>query len=289
MVWVAYSIKEQIRITDMYTLFTAHYDCGYEFPGETHNFWECVYIQKGEVCVSGDDRVYNLAQGSLIFHKPLELHKFFVNGRDGADLLIFSFSAEGPLTAYLAEKVFDLSVSQRQIIADMLSFLQERTVASPVRANTWLEPFHTVPVYSQMLATYLQQLMLSLAEKGAVSSTATTPDVLLFRKAVNYLNSNISGQPSIPEIAYFCHISEAGIKRIFDKYAGIGIHKYLLRLKIKAAAELLQDGESVSTVAEKLGFHTQSYFSRAFKRETGISPSAFKQQPRRTAVWDDMA
>lgn len=284
MVWVAYSVKEQIRITDMYTLFTAHYECGYEFPGETHNFWECVYIMKGEVCVSGDGRVYNLAQGSLIFHKPLELHKFFISSKNGADLLIFSFSAEGPLTLWLAEKVFDLSAPQQQIIADMLSFLQERLDSPSARANAWLEPFHTIPVYSQMLVTYLQQLMLSLAEKGTVSSAATTPDVLLFRRAVNYLNSNINGQPSIPEIARFCHISEAGIKRLFDKYAGIGIHKYLLRLKIKTAVELLQSGESVSGVAGKLGFNSQSYFSRAFKRETGLSPSSLKRTEHEDTV-----
>ena len=46
--------------------------------------------------------------------------------------------------------------------------------------------------------------------------------------------------------------------------------------KIKAAIELLQDGENVSNVAERIGFGSQSYFSKAFKRETGISPSEFK-------------
>ena len=71
MTWLAYPIKEQIRITDMYSLFVVHYDCGYAFPGESHNFWECVYIIKGEACISGNERVYNLAQGSIIFHKPL--------------------------------------------------------------------------------------------------------------------------------------------------------------------------------------------------------------------------
>ena len=277
MVWTAYQVREQIKITALFSLFEAHYDCGYEFPGEAHNFWECVYIMDGAVCVSGDERVYNLTQGSLIFHKPLELHKFFVNGRGGAELLIFSFSAEGPLTSFLAEKVFDLTTSQQQIIADMLSFLRERTGTSlPIRTRTWLEPFHTTPVYSQMLTTWLHQLMLSLAESGTVSSVSSAPDVMLFGKAVNYLNSNIHRQPSIPELARFCSISEAGIKRLFDKYAGIGIHKYLLRLKIKTAAELLHSGESVTNVAQKLGFNSQSYFSRAFKRETGISPSALK-------------
>ena len=278
MVWLAYSIKEQIRITDMYSLFEVHYDNGYEFPGETHNFWECVYIIKGEALVSGNERVYNLAQGSIIFHKPLELHKFIVNSPEGARLFIFSFSAEGPLTAYLEEKVFELSDFQKGIMAELLAFLRARTDQGSLAAGTpcsYLEPFHTQPTYPQMLASWLQQLMLSLAEAGAVSSVSSAPDVLIFRNAISYLNSNIHRQPSVPEIALFCNVSQASIKRIFDRYAGMGIHKYLLKLKIKAAAELLQSGESVSLVAERLGFNNQGYFSRAFKRETGFAPSVF--------------
>ena len=68
-VWLAYTIREQIRITDMYSLFQAHFHRGYAFPGETHNFWECLYVMNGEACVSGNERVYNLSDGSIIFHK----------------------------------------------------------------------------------------------------------------------------------------------------------------------------------------------------------------------------
>lgn len=279
MVWLAYSIKEQIRITDMYSFFEVHYDNGYAFPGESHNFWECLYVMNGEVCVSGDERVYNLSQGSIIFHKPLELHKFIVNGNNGADLLIFSFTAEGPLTTYLRDKVFELSDFQKEIVAALLSYIHAKTASLSSEENFCahaLTPFHALPTYSQMLSSYLQQLMLSLADEGTVSSVSSAPDAIIFSKAISYLNSNIHRQPTVPEIARFCNVSEASIKRIFDKYAGIGVHKYLLKLKIKAAAELLQDGESVSNVSDRLGFNSQSYFSRAFKRETGVMPSSVK-------------
>lgn len=282
MPWIAYPVREQIRITDMYSLFEVHYEDGYAFPGEAHNFWECLYVVNGEACVSGNERVYNLSQGSIIFHRPLEFHKFIINGADGADLLIFSFTAEGPLTACLEEKVFALSDAQQNILTSLLSFIHVRMReanlprSDTLEATLCLEPFHTMPAYSQTVAMYLQQLMLSLAEDGSVSSVSSAPDAVIFRKAISYLNSNVSGQPSVPETARYCNVSEASLKRIFDRYAGIGIHKYLLKLKIKAAAELLESGESVSHVAEQLGFNNQSYFSRAFKRETGLMPSSLK-------------
>lgn len=279
MPWTAYPVREQIRITDMYSLFEAHYEKGYAFPGEAHNFWECLYVVNGEACVSGNERVYNLSRGSIIFHKPLEFHKFIINGIGGADLLIFSFAAQGPLTACLEEKVFKLSEVQQNILASMLSFIHARMRETDPEASGTvhaLEPFHTMPAYSQMVAMYLQQLMLSLAETGSVSSVSSAPDAVIFRRAISYLNSNVHGQPSVPETARYCNVSQASLKRIFDKYAGIGMHKYLLKLKVKAAAELLGSGESVSHVAEQLGFNNQSYFSRAFKRETGLAPSSLK-------------
>lgn len=305
MVWVAHPVKPQIQLPAFYSLFEVHYDRGYEFPGESHNFWECLYVKEGEVCVSGDERVYDLGRGSIIFHKPLELHKFIVTGEKGADLFIFSFSAEGPLTGWLSEKVFALTQFQQELLWKLYALARQsagtggdtgsggaaraghntgtggaagsgggvRTSGKAGGYYRYLEPFDRLPAYSQTVASFLELFMLSLAETGSVSSVSSDPEAILFSRAVNYLNSNIHRQPSVPETARFCGVSESGLKRLFDKYAGISVHKYLLKLKIKAAVQLLESGQTVSRTAQELGFNTQSYFSRAFKRETGLSPS----------------
>ena len=293
MVWVAHPVKPQIQLPAFYSLFEVHYDRGYEFPGESHNFWECLYVKEGEVCVSGDERVYDLGRGSIIFHKPLELHKFIVTGERGADLFIFSFSAEGPLTGWLSEKVFALTQFQQELLWKLYALARQsagtggdtgtggaaragggvRTSGKAGGYYRYLEPFDRLPAYSQTVASFLELFMLSLAETGSVSSVSSDPEAILFSRAVNYLNSNIHRQPSVPETARFCGVSESGLKRLFDKYAGISVHKYLLKLKIKAAVQLLESGQTVSRTAQELGFNTQSYFSRAFKRETGLAPS----------------
>ena len=278
-VWLAFPVKEQIRITDMYSLFIIHHDHGYTFPREIHNFWECVYVLEGELCVSADEKVYNLGCSEIIFHKPLELHKFTVNSAGGATLLIFSFSAEGPLTDWMRDKVFRLSENQTALIEAMLTYIQTKTASLtlPQREKRYLVPFDHIPYYSQMVTTYLYQLFLSLSDEGTIAHVSSAPDAVTFRNAISYLNCNLHRQPSVAEIARFSAVSEASLKRIFDKYTGISVHKYLLRLKMKAATELLKDGESVYNVAERLGFNSQSYFSKAFKRETGVSPSEIKQ------------
>lgn len=277
--WEPFPVEEQIHISDMYSFFRIHYDQNYAFSGETHNFWECVYVMSGEVCVSADEYIYQLQTGEIIFHKPMELHKFTVTSPEGADLLIFSFSAHGALTTHLRNKVFRLSQDQAGIIDSLLKYVAAQTPdAEPTSlAFYFLAGYQGIPNYMQTITTYFYLLFLSLSREGAISSASTSTDAVIFRKAINYLNNNLSKQPTVEETARFCNVSLAGLKRTFDKYAGIGVHQYLLKLKIKAAIDLLESGQSVTAVAERTGFNNQSYFSKAFKRETGKNPSDYKR------------
>ena len=279
-IWIPHDVSEQIHIGSFYSFFERHYDNGYNFSGETHNFWECVYVLDGTICVSGDERVYNLSKDEIIFHKPLELHKFYVNGDAGATLLIFSFSLTGPLSDALKNMVFKLPEDQKCIIASLRNYIHRKqtghTVPDELSYLNYLFPFEDTPVYPQMLTTYIYQLILSLICDGNVSEVSTAPDALTFGQAVNYMNSQICDQPTVTDIARYCNVSESSLKRIFYKYSGIGIHKYFLKLKVKTATELLESGSGVAEAAEKLGFSSQAYFSAVFKRETGVCPSDLK-------------
>lgn len=274
----AFPIIEQIHITSIHSLFKIHYECGFEFSGETHDFWECLCILDGELCVSADERIYNMTKGEIIFHKPLEFHKFIVNHPTGATLFIFSFSAGGPLTFWLQNKVFKLSQNQIDIIKSLLEYAQNKADLTNTKKTVYdyyLHSFAKFPSYSQMIANYLGQLFLDLAEEGTLSSVSSAPDAVTFRNAICFLNDKLDCQPTVSEIAKHCNISDASLERIFDKYAGISVHKYLLKLKINVAKKMLQDGTQISCVAENLGFTSQSYFSKVFKRETGVPPSEF--------------
>lgn len=322
-IWIGKSVENQISIKEFFSFFEGEYQPGYHFRGESHNFWECVCILEGSLCVSGDERVYNMTEGEIIFHKPLEFHKFYVTSGEKTKLLIFSFTPEGILEDYLKNKVFQLSAMQQDILQVLLSYVRSRKKTDPdtfvekataesetaerktagseikesevvefetAKSETaglkiaepeipepattgYMSSFSEIPTYSQMVASYVCQLVLSLAEEGTIARTSAAQDALLFRQAVNYMNSMVCAQPSVAEIAGFVGTSEAGLKRIFQKYAGISVHKYFLQLKVKAALRFLEDGCSVTETAYRLGFDSQPYFSAFVKRETGRNPS----------------
>ena len=273
-IYTACPIREQIRIIEFYSFFVEQYPFGFCFSGESHAFWECVYVLEGLIQVGADERVYDMAAGELIFHKPLEYHKFSVVSSGGAKVLVFSFSAEGPYLQLLKNKVYLLSDEQRRIIADLLQYCQSKQDPhnSAKAFEDLLLPIHSHDEYGQILTSYLYRLFLAFAEKGEVSCVSSKPEAVLFQRAVNYLRSNVQRQPTLEETARFCHTSQASLRRAFDKCAGAGVHRYLLQMKIRMATEMLQE-ETVSCVAAKLGFSSAGYFSKVYKRETGRLPS----------------
>ncbi len=143
--------------------------------------------------------------------------------------MVFSFSAQGLLTVWLRDKVFALSAAQKEVMNAMLAYIQsldagEETLQKEYR---YLIPYTHIPNYLQMIGTYYHQLFLMLAGEEVISVASSAPDALTFGRAISCLNSNLDRQPAVSEIARFCRVSVAGLKRIFRKYAGIGVHTEL--------------------------------------------------------------
>ena len=88
--------------------------------------------------------------------------------------------------------------------------------------------------------------------------------------------------PTLAELARLIHRSEAQTLRIFRRDFGISPIAYLLERKIETAEHLLTYSPvSVKELAQLLGFEDRFYFSRLFKRKTGLSPLHFQQQQRK--------
>ena len=238
----AYPIKERIKITQINTFFKLPCGESYEFSGESHNFWEMMYVIRGSLCVSADERVYNLSPGQIIFHQPLELHKFYVTERGGAEILVMSYLVEGRLRDFFREKVFLLNKEQKRILSDLIRYAESHASETERIYDRYLSAFQTEDLYSQKVSLSVQQLMLSLAENSSITPLPDGEDSAVFTKAVQYMNDRIYENLSVEEIAAGLHVSVSALKRIFKKYAGLGVHKYFLKLKLKTAIELFGRG-----------------------------------------------
>ena len=270
---MANEVPRCMQIIYFHTMFECIRKPGYAFKGETHDFWECVYVQKGKICVTADDRVYSLKSGEMIFHKPMEMHKYYVEGNNDARLFIFSYTAKGETNDFFKNKVFELNSDQIQILENLMTYTRTITPADSDNCGSVFTSPAITPVKMCTIATYVESLMLNIYESYDISRESDTDTARIYKQAVNYMKDNIHTNLKISDIAEHCCISSTGLKNLFARYSGLGVHSYLLKMKINVATKMLQSGHSVSETADKLGFSGQPYFSAAYKRETGRSPS----------------
>jgi AraC-like DNA-binding protein len=76
-------------------------------------------------------------------------------------------------------------------------------------------------------------------------------------------------------------MSRSSLTTRFRDLVGEPIHAYIARLRMVAAATLLQNGgrASLATIADKVGYKSESAFIRAFTRAIGVTPTTFRSQP----------
>ena len=72
--YVKTELKSVISISEIVTLHYYEFDKSFVFSGESHDFWEMVYVDRGQVLVKRDEEELILSQGEIIFHKPSEFH-----------------------------------------------------------------------------------------------------------------------------------------------------------------------------------------------------------------------
>ena len=76
-------------------------------------------------------------------------------------------------------------------------------------------------------------------------------------------------------------MSRAGFARRFREVVGTGPLEYLTRWRMMLAADQLENStENLSTIAQALGYGSESAFGKAFRRVTGCSPRKYTQQQR---------
>jgi AraC family transcriptional regulator len=103
--------------------------------------------------------------------------------------------------------------------------------------------------------------------------------------AKTYLASRLCGRVTLDDVARAVHASPFHLARVFRQRTGVPIHRYLTRLRLRAAIERLVDGaDDLTAMALELGFSSHSHFADAFRREFGRTPSRVRRDAGRRVL-----
>ena len=211
-----------------------------------------LYLHSGTITVTLNSSVYVLSPENLLLISPDDF--YYVDETAVANFTAVQFKIGNLYDFGSTNKIFNLDTSMVDLVDSLLT------------------------EQDQIQQELLLQLLLNKCNKLNSDPTLLKNEkTRLFSKAVSIMERYIASKITVDELAQMLRVSLSGLKRIFWKYTGIGVHEYYLMLKINKAKELLLSGYSITRTAKVLQFSSQPYFSTTFKRVTGLSAKAFSK------------
>ena len=102
---------------------------------------------------------------------------------------------------------------------------------------------------------------------------------IILHKVIQRMQKNLSEPLKLEELAFSAGISPRTLSRMFVKYFQITPHKYLIRLPMQRACQMLTWEEfSIKETAFAVGYPNALNFSTEFRRIIGCSPSQYRLQ-----------
>ena len=100
----------------------------------------------------------------------------------------------------------------------------------------------------------------------------------ILQKAMDYMVSNLSNRIKLEDVAAHLYISPAWLSKLFRTKLDVSFHQYVTQLKIEEAKLLLRHSKtSIQDIAWRLGYEDTVYFSKLFKRVTGVTPTKYRK------------
>lgn len=277
------SLKNTFNISQFVTMLCYDLAPNFKSQGETHDFWELVYVDRGEIIFTADSDKHRLCQGEIVFHKPGEFHRHECDGMHSATVFILSFDCRSSAMNYYRRKYAKVPSELTSLIKRLID---ECTANFAVSVYP-LVSLPNAPIGGQQLIRiYLEEFLIRMMrseEKKLTSdvllTSAGTTENKLAEEICKYLSNHVYERVTLEELSENFHFGKSHLCGVFKKAHGDTIVSYHLKLKISEAKRLLREEKmSVSEVSERLGFENPAYFSRIFGKIVGMSPRAFRKK-----------
>ncbi|MBR2406467.1 MAG: helix-turn-helix domain-containing protein [Clostridia bacterium] len=281
-------LKREITVESVVSVHYLEHAKNYAFKGESHDFWELVYVDKGQVREVAEDVTYEMLQGQMIFHKPNEYHNLMANGTVAPNVVIVSFVSHSPAMAFFENKVMYATQQQRKLLSNIINEARQAfscPLGDPMVPQLTCDeaaPFGS----QQMVGLVLEQLLIDIVRSAApvverprvASSVKQRADNEMTERVIRYMEEHLCENLSFSTICVFSAQSATNLKTVFKSVTGMGVMEYYRHLKIERAKQLLREGcGNITQIADRLGYTSVHYFSRHFKQATGMTPREYTQ------------
>ena len=254
-------------------------DAGYLMGSHhCHPYYELSYIEHGSCRFFVEDMMYDLHDGDFLLIPPQMFHytRYLFGPCLRCGIYFRLEDLEGKLQSFLPEgqefltrlRVFQAPSACRRELAGLIGRMAAEEDCFDERSPLMLK------AQFQELLLLCSRVCIHLAENPA--SIHTTDRQVL--QAARFINEHFRQQITAGDIANAAGFSPNYLSRKFREAAGIGVHDYLVFIRLRNAAfELLTTDDSVTDIALRSGFSDSNYFKDVFKKKYGMTPREYRK------------
>lgn len=263
-------------------LANVHY---FEFTKEfhslenSHDFCEILYVDSGKIEVKSENFEGVLCENEMIIHRPLEKHSLKGNGNEAPNVIIIGFECKSAALLPFSKNPVTLGAEHKKLLSRIMQegmsiFEPPYDIPNTVYMKKRTEsPFGADQMIKVLLETFLISLVRDFCEAKETPEIYTYVPAKYIEGVHRYLSEHYTEKMNLGNLCFIFGTNKTSLCREFKHSYGMTILEYIHSQKIKSAKKMLRDKDaSVTEISEKLGFDSVHYFSRLFKKHTGVSP-----------------
>ena len=281
-------LEDSVTINRIISVHYFQYMSDFSFPGESHDFWELVCVDRGEIDALAGDRRLTLKKGNILFHKPNEFHNVLTNGKVSPSLVVIGFECHSPAIKSFEEQLMSVQDTEKELLAQII--VEARNTFSGRLDDPYQEEliFNSEPLTfgsAQLISHYLEQLMIhlyrryfsySLPVRSSRFLAAASSGNDTYNRIVRYMEEHLGERMTIDRICRDNLVGRSQLQKLFRDTKGCGVIEFFSMMKIDTAKQMIRDNQlNFTQIADRLGYNSIHYFSRQFKQITTMTPSEY--------------
>lgn len=160
---------------------------------------------------------------------------------------------------------------------DIIKFDQSMIIQSiDISSSTASERIKALSLQLSMQQANLTPMDETLTNQQVDTHSGSRIDIF---RTLKHIDDNLEKEIKEEELAALCHYSISYFSKLFHNVVGISFRDYLTNKRINHAKHLLtkRKNEKIAAIAYQCGYNDVSYFSRIFKKKTGLTPGNYRK------------
>ena len=233
--------------------------------------WQLLYIASGKAHFYFNGKEEIVTAGNMVLYRPKEEQRYYYYGTDHTEVYWVHFTGGNVKNIIRSYGIPD----DVHVIHTGTSLEYKRLFTQMIQELKLCKED-----YEELLVCHLTHLFIMLHRLNNVKPKNKTHALIEeMNTAVHFFHKNYNKPICIEEYAANHHMSVSWFIRNFKEYTELTPTQYLLSLRISNAQTLLESTNyNVTEIADIVGYDNPLYFSRIFKKQSGMSPSEFRRQ-----------